>query len=46
MKSGGKIAGNSFDSVPQLDRLLPNGLKLSEFVGLVTLSIAVGSKKI
>ena len=46
MKSGGNIAGNSLDSVPQFDRLLPTGMKLSEFVGLVTLSIAVGSKKI
>jgi len=33
--------GNSFENVPQLHRLRPNGMKLSEFVGLVPVSIVV-----
>ncbi len=32
--------GSSFESVPQLHRLHPNRIKLSEFVGLVPVSIA------
>ncbi len=37
--------GDSFENVPQLHRLPPNGMKLSELAGLWPVSIYVGSKK-
>jgi hypothetical protein len=36
--------GYSFENVPQLHRLSANGMKLSEFIGLVNVSIAVDLK--
>jgi hypothetical protein len=39
-----EVQSYSFENVPQLHRSSANGMKLSEFVGLVNVSIAVDLK--
>jgi hypothetical protein len=44
VSENGSSEGDSFESVPQLYRLLAVGMKVSEFVGLGPLGVAIGPK--